>query len=305
MTTKQAKVKTNRDRLVAISVMGEVSAPKMRAPYRVGHDGVARVGPATGGIVYNVRVGDPAFGWAGDHVEPGVSTKEPKDEHVNMAYNTLSCLGNTVRVVSGDAKGATGVVTGKHGGVEHVIVDFEPETLEKLVIGDKVLVRAYGQGLEVEGFPGVKVYNLAPDLFEKMGPEVVGEGDDRRLSLPVTAEIPAQLMGSGLGSMSASSGDYDMTTQEPSVLAELGLDRLRLGDIVAIKDASAFYGWSYRRGAVIIGVVVHSDSKISGHGPGITTLLTANHGEILPRLDSGANLALLLGLRSDIRPAGG
>ncbi|HCJ11455.1 MAG TPA: DUF4438 domain-containing protein, partial [Clostridiales bacterium] len=60
-----------------------------------------------------------------------------------------------------------------------------------------------------------------------------------------------------------------------------------------------------RRGAVIIGVVVHSDSKISGHGPGITTLLTANRGEILPRLDSGANLALLLGLRSDIGPKGG
>ena len=31
--------------------------------------------PATGGISYNVRSGDSAFGWSGDHVEPGVSIR--------------------------------------------------------------------------------------------------------------------------------------------------------------------------------------------------------------------------------------
>jgi len=292
-------LKTNRDRLVIISVMGEVSPPKMRSPYRVGYDGMARVGPATGGIVYNVRVGDPAFGWAGDHVEPGVSTKETKDEQVNMAYNTLSCVGNRVTVASGDAKGAVGVVTGTHGGIEHVIVDFAPDVLDKLQIGDKVLVRANGQGLELEDFPTVKVMNLDPDLLDRMDLRVEDGGPaDKVLSVPVAAEIPAQLMGSGLGSMTAWSGDYDLTSQDPALLAELGLDKLRFGDIVAIKDASAFYGWSFRRGAVIIGVVIHSDSKISGHGPGITTLMTANRGEIAPRVDPETNLALLLGLRS-------
>ncbi len=297
-------IRTNRDRLVAISVMGEVCAPIMRTSYRVGHDGVARVGPATGGIVYNVRVGDPVYGWAGDHVEPGVSVKD-KDEKVNMALNTLACVGNRAMVVGSDrAKGLTGIVTGKHGGIEHVILDFPPEDLEKLVIGDKIMVRAFGQGLEIEGFPSVKVMNLDPDLLERMGLAVETGPQGKRLSVPVAAEVPAVLMGSGLGASTAHSGDYDITTQEPAALAEHGLDKLRFGDIVAIRDASAFFGWRYRRGAVIIGVVVHSDSMIAGHGPGVTTLLTANDGEIAPRLDPRANLALLLGLREAVAPSG-
>ena len=296
------KVRTNRDRIVTISVQGEVSAPVMRTSYRVGYDGVARVSPATGGIVYNVRVGDTVYGWAGDHVEPGVSSKD-KDEAVNTAYNTLACVGNRAVVVSGEAKGSSGVVTGKHGGIEHVIIDFAPSILEKLAIGDKILVRAAGQGLEIADFPEVKVMNLDPDLFERMDIEVTGaaagRGRKAKLSVPVVAEVPAVLMGSGLGASTAHSGDYDITTQDPPVLAKLGLDKLRFGDLVAIRDASSFYGRSYRRGAVIIGVIIHSDSKIAGHGPGVTTLLTANHGEIEPRLDPKANVAVLLGLRPE------
>jgi len=295
------KPKTNQDRIVTISVQGEVSAPVMSQTYRVGYDGVARVGPATGGIVYNVRVGDTAYGWAGDHIEPGVSTKD-KDERINTAYNTLSCVGNRATVVSGEAKGSFGVVTGKHGGIEHVIIDFEPSVLDKMAIGDKILVRARGQGLEIEGFSTVKVMNCDPDLLDRLNLEIV-DGATRarkaRLSVPVVAEVPAYLMGSGLGAPTSHSGDYDITTQDPPVLAKLGLDKLRYGDIVSIRDASSFYGRSYRRGAVIVGVIIHSDSKIAGHGPGVTTLLTCNSGEIVPRLDPKANLALLLGLRPE------
>lgn len=295
------KPKTNQDRIVTISVQGEVSAPVMSQTYRVGYDGVARVGPATGGIVYNVRIGDTAYGWAGDHIEPGVSTKD-KDERINTAYNTLSCVGNRATVVSGEAKGSSGVVTGKHGGIEHVIIDFEPSVLDKMAIGDKILVRARGQGLEIEGFSTVKVMNCDPDLLDRLNLEVV-DGATRarkaRLSVPVVAEVPAYLMGSGLGAPTSHSGDYDITTQDPPVLAKLGLDKLRYGDIVSIRDASSFHGRSYRRGAIIVGVIIHSDSKIAGHGPGVTTLLTCNSGEIVPRLDPKANLALLLGLRPE------
>lgn len=293
------KAKTNRDRVVAISVQGEVSAPTMRMPYRVGYDGVARVLPATGGIVYNVRVGDSVFGWAGDHVEPGVSTKDPANDNANVAYNTLACVGNRATVVKGKAEGATGTVTGKHGGIEHVIIDFPPDVLHELAIGDKILVRAYGQGLEVEGFPEVKVMNMDPDLFDRLDIQVLDGKRKPKLSVPVVAEVPAYLMGSGLGQVTTHSGDYDIMTQDPPVLTELGLDKLRFGDLVAIRDASSFYGRSYRRGAVIIGVVIHSDSKLAGHGPGVTTLLTSNHGEIEPRIDARANLAVLLGLRAE------
>ena len=120
-------LRTNKDKLVMLSVMGEISSPGVRP--RMCYDGKIRVIPGTGGIAYNVKVGDLAFGWAGDHVEPGVSTKR-KDEDANRGYNILSCVGNTAYVISGDAKGAKGVVTGKHGGIEHVLIHFERDVLE-------------------------------------------------------------------------------------------------------------------------------------------------------------------------------
>ncbi|MDP2871544.1 MAG: DUF4438 domain-containing protein [Bacillota bacterium] len=286
-------LKINKDRLPIISVLGEISAPGMRTPYRTGFDGVSRVVAGTGGITYNARIGDPALGWVGDHVEPAVSSKN-KDENSNSAYNTLSCVGNVAYVVDGAAKGAKGYVTGTHGGIEHVLIDFAPEILEKLVVGDKIQVRATGQGLEIEGFPGIKCMNLDPDLFLRMGAKEAGDGV---LEVPVAAIVPAELMGSGIGAATAERGDYDITTQDADALREHGLENLRFGDIVAVRDRSSFYGRSYRKGAIEIGVVVHSDSKISGHGPGVTTLLTANRGEIRPVLDAGANIAFYLGVR--------
>lgn len=286
-------IKTNRDRLVVLSVQGEVSHPDVWAKsYDVGFDGVPRLLPGTGGITYNVRVGDRAFGWAGDHVEPGVSIRA-KEKEDNRGLNVFACVGNRAVVLTGEAKGKQGVVTGKHGGVEHVLVDFSPDVLDMLSVGDKILIRAVGQGLEIDGFPGVKVMNLDPDLLERMG--IREEGG--RLVVPVAAQVPAEVMGSGIGSLTSARGDYDITTQDKVLIEELGLANLRLGDIVAIRDRASFYGRQYRRGAVEIGVVVHSDSFVSGHGPGVTTLLTALGGEIIPEVSPGANIALYLGLR--------
>ena len=147
------RIRTNIDKLVKISVMGEVSSPVFaRSTYRISADGKPVVLPGVGGITYNIRVGDLATGWMADHVEPGVSikNKEKTDRFpsgANMALNVLACVGNEAKVVSGDAKGAKGVVTGKHGGIEHVLVDFSPEVMEKLLIGDKILIKAYGVGL--------------------------------------------------------------------------------------------------------------------------------------------------------------
>ncbi|MDO8898460.1 MAG: DUF4438 domain-containing protein, partial [Bacteroidales bacterium] len=142
-------LRTNKDKLVMISVQGRVSYPVKRGSYRITYDGKPVVVPGVGGITYNIKVGDKAFGWEADHVEPGVSTvvnEEKRDDGPNCAYNILACMGNQARVVCGEAKGALGVVTGHHGGIEHVLIDFAQETLEKLCIEDKILVKAYGQG---------------------------------------------------------------------------------------------------------------------------------------------------------------
>ncbi|NLL48208.1 MAG: DUF4438 domain-containing protein, partial [Firmicutes bacterium] len=165
-------LRTNVDNLVKLSVQGQITPPLQRGAYRVDREGVPFVLPGTGGIAYNVKVGHSAFGWAGDHVEPGVSTAASIDDRSstrNQAYNTLSCVGNEAIVISGDAKGARGVVTGTHGGIEHVIIDFASEELEKMVIEDKILVKAFGQGLQLLDYPGIMVRNLDPGLLGKLG----------------------------------------------------------------------------------------------------------------------------------------
>ena len=73
-------MQANYDDIVMISVVGEVHAPAMpRSPFLVGADGSLLVAPGSGGVAYNVRVGDRALGWAGDHVEPGASIQNPDD----------------------------------------------------------------------------------------------------------------------------------------------------------------------------------------------------------------------------------
>jgi len=295
-------LRTNVDKLVKISVVGEVASPIYgRSVYNISAEGVPMVLPGVGGITYNVRVGDPACGWEADHVEPGVSIENKENDPTfgrgaNTALNVLSCVGNEAVVVSGDAKGAKGVVTGKHGGIEHVLVDFQLETLEKLMLGDKVLVKAFGVGLKLLDFPDVKVMNMDPRFLEAIDPKPVGD----KLEVPVTHVIPAAIMGSGLGANQTYSGDYDIQLFDEAARKEYGLDDLRLGDLVAILDADHSYGRIYRKGAVSVGIVVHTNCVTSGHGPGVTTLFTSSTGKIIPKIDSKANIAYILKLRTDI-----
>ena len=70
-----------------------------------------------------------------------------------------------------------------------------------------------------------------------------------------------------------------------------------VGGIVAIMDADHSYGRIFKSGAVSIGVVVHSDSRVSGHGPGVATLMTSPGGKIVPRIDKRANIMTMLKLK--------
>ena len=293
-------LRTNEKDLVMISVMGHVAHPvKGPRPYLISHDGKVKVLPGVGGITYNKRVGDLCVGLAGDHVEPGVSTRnldkfDGDASAYNSAYNALACVGNEAVVVSGDAKGEKGVVTGKHGGIEHVLIDFQPQTLEKLVIGDKIMVKSFGQGLELLDYPEIAVRNLDPRLLAKMPIEEKDGG----LRIGVAKVIPGEIMGSGLGRDHVWTGDYDIQMFDEETVERFGLSDLRFGDIVAILDAEHTHGRIYKRGAVSVGVVVHSACLVAGHGPGVTTLLTTGvPGKIEPYLESRANIAFLLGLR--------
>ena len=295
-------LRTNVDKLVKISVVGEVASPFVsRSVYNVSATGAPSVLPGVGGITYNLRVGDPACGWEADHVEPCVSAEnkesDPRNgQRANTAFNVLSCVGNEAVVATGDAKGSRGVVTGKHGGIEHVIVDFQPEVLDKLMLGDRILVKAFGLGLKLLDFADVKVMNMDPRFLEALDPKLNGE----KLEVPVAHMIPAAIMGSGLGANQTYSGDYDIQLFDENVIEQYGLEDLRLGDLVAIIDSDHSFGRIYRQGAISVGIVVHTNCVTAGHGPGVTSLMTSPTGKIIPKVDAKANIAYLLKLRADI-----
>lgn len=277
-------LKTNKDKVVKWSVQGKIHHP-LALSYRVTHEGKPVILPSTGGISYNVKIGDCVYGLAGDHVEPGVSIRN-EDIRESNALMTFSCIGNEAKVVSGEAKGAKGYVTGMHGGIEHVLIHFDEETLEKLAIDDKIMVKAYGQGLKLEGFDDIHIMSIDPNLFEKIG--IKEKGD--KIQVPVVAKVPPYLMGSGIGSSNAYTGDYDIMTADFEEIKRLGLDKLKFGDLVLLEDCDNTYGRGYLKGAVSIGVIVHSDCVTLGHGPGVTTIMVSKSPTIEGIIDENANI---------------
>ena len=291
-----ALLRVNSDELVMQAVMGQIAHPVGRAnPYRVGQDGVARLLPGTGGITINCRIGDPCVGLAADHVEPGVALHNNGREIIggrdgpNLAMLTSACVGNRARVASGPATGAIGLVTGKHGGVNHLLVDFDPEVLMCLNIGDRVQIYSCGLGLKLTDFPEVTVTNCAPSLLRRWG--IVPRNGV--LEVTVTHVLPAAILGSGLGKNTVWRGDVDIQLFDAATRRRHGLARLRFGDLVAVTGSDTRYGPAYRVDRTTIGVIVLSDSTVSGHGPGMTALLTGPTSRLRPVRDGGANIAFL------------
>ena len=287
-------LKTNEDRVVEFLLQCQPGPPKTRARWGVDHQGVPFILPSIGGISVNVAVGDSAFGWAGDHVEPSVSctadTKKPF-EHPNVSLQLYACAGNEAKITTGAAKNSTGYVVGHHGGSEHVVVEFPRAVKEKLIYDDKIILRGRGQGLKLLDHPNVSLFNLDPGLLQKMNIEEAGG----KLRVPVTTRVPAACMGSGVGATQPGTGDYDIMTSDPETVKEYKLDKIRFGDFVALMDHDNRYGRTYRKGAVTIGIVVHSDCLLAGHGPGVTTLMTCATPLIEPVIDPKANVADILG----------
>jgi hypothetical protein len=288
---------SNVDKLVTVSVMGHIVHPSLPGlpaePYRLSADGVPFLLPTYGGIVYNVSVGDSAYGWQADCVHPGVSIAFPTDVG-NRGLNIFACVGNRAVVMSGEGKGLEGVVTGKSGRFsEHVIVHFRKADRERLAINDRILIRSRGVGLALPDHPEIRLKSLSPELLSALGAKTVGD----RLEVPVVARVPAHLVGAGAGLTSEGGSIHIQTTDRAEVAAQ-GLDTLRLGDLVAIEDYDSRYQHGYLQGAVGIAVVGQTDGPRAGYGPGMTLLMTDVAGRIQPVIQPGVNLAELLGLEA-------
>src|SRR6478735_2064507 len=184
-------LKSNAESLVEVAVSGEVWPPATgRDPYKATSEGLGAVTLGMAGICFRNRVGDPAFGWEADHLEPGVSIRN-RDDGAEHALHYLACMGNEAVVVSGACRGARGTVTGEHA---HLLVDFPPEDIELLAIGDRIQIRALGTGLELLDHPGVLTHKVSPRLLDALRLDTAPDGS---LLVPVVNEIPAYLMGSG------------------------------------------------------------------------------------------------------------
>lgn len=279
-------MRTNSDKLPIVTVSGAVWHPKMGMAGRTTIEGNVVWLPGTGGITLNAKIGDCCIGWAADHLEPGVSMRHKENDH-NAALQILSCIGNEAIIKSGDAKGERGFVTGKHGGCDHVMIYFPQETLEKMDAEDKIQIRAIGQGMELLDYPNIILRNTSPVLLKKMNIQE----ENGKLKIGVAKIAPASIMGSGIGTVCTAGGDYDICLFDDEIKEKYQLADLRFGDIVAIENADTRFGRSYRTGACTIGVVVHGDCVISGHGPGVATLITSKDAVIEPFIDNNANLA--------------
>lgn len=293
--TRRNDLATNAEDLVAVSVAGHVAHPGFPGlpaePYRLASDGTPFLLPTYGGIVYNVSVGDRAFGWAADCIHPGVSIHQA-DDNQNRGLNVFACVGNPARVMTGGAAGAEGFVTGKSGRFsEQVIVHLPRDARTRMAVGDQLIIRAEGIGLELVDHPEISLKGVAPDLLAALR----AEEEEARVSFGVRARVPAHLMGAGLG-LTSDGGSLHMQSTDRAILSDLGLDQLRLGDVVALEDTDSRYNHGYLRGALGIGVVASTDGPRAGYGPGVALLMTAPAGQLGSFETADANLAELLEL---------
>jgi hypothetical protein len=139
----------------------------------------------------------------------------------------------------------------------------------------------------------VELKKMSPRLLHAMN--ITEQGG--RLQVPVAMELPIRIMGSG-AELNAEYVDQDLMSGDRALMAELGIDQMRLGDLIAIRHADHHFGRSYRKGAVSIALCIHGDSVMTGHGPGILTLMTTRGGEIDFTIDPAANIATYLNPRT-------
>jgi len=287
-------LKTNKDALIVTAVQGIVS-PTGGVEYTTSYDGQPVLDLGMGSINYTVSIGDSTNGWAAaDHVEPDVTIQgQEKQSPWEAALASLACIGNEAVVLSGEAAGSKGIYLGRHAGSDDKVW-FPKEVKEKLALNDKVQVKAKGVGLKILGFEDVRVNKISPELLENMGITIEGG----QLVVPVVMEVPAHIMGSGLGFPFIEALDYDIQTTCPETIKTYNLEKLRLGDVVAIRDAYDVYGPGRYEGAVTIATVIHGFSNFAGHGPGVNVVLSALPGKIKTRLDPKANTAYYLGIKA-------
>jgi hypothetical protein len=289
--SKKQVISTNKDKLLTIAVQGQIAPAEPSRSYTTTWDGKPKMAIGIGGINYNLKIGDKIFGWAsGDRATVGVATVGTGDSRGRSSWLNFTSIGNEAKVLRGEAKGDKGVIVGKFR--SYVLVHFEDDVLGKLAVGDTLQVKAKGVGLEIEGFKDVFAHGVTPDVLEK----IVIQSAAGKLEVPVVKEIPAEIVGQGAGGGSLS-GNWHIQTCYPPDIKKYGLDELRFGDLVFLKDIQTDYGKGYFKGGATLGVVCAGPSDISGLGIGVTPILSTRSDKLTARTERTANIGKYLGLK--------
>jgi len=259
---------TNKKNLVRFALKGEITLP-VGDPYEVDTTGKVSYSAPAGGINYDFKLGDSCYGMKAIMPLPGVAAAASNSAHSSV-FKASACIGNEVKVLSGEAKGSIGTVIGKS--MAGVAVKFDDEVLEKLVPGDGLLIKANGIGLEVEGHPELIVANCSPEFFDKLN---ITE-ENGRFRVPVTCIVPKQFKGGrGVGGRFGMMTTTSIMVNDFEEAKKYGLDKLRVGDIVLLEDFYSDTGHSPVEGAVTIGVVCTGDSVHAGCGPMVLSLVSS------------------------------
>ena len=168
-----------------------------------------------------------------------------------------------------------------------------------MTAGDQVTVFAVGQGLALFDHPAIKVKNCDPGLLAALAG---GTGPDGRLEVHVAARVPAEAIGAGAGMVSEYAntdlmGAYEGVGEELS----LGLQGLRIGDVVALADQDHRYGRGYREGWLSIGVISTGSGRLFGHGPGPSTIMSGPAEAFAIIDDPDANLSVLAATAQEVQ----
>ena len=283
---KKKSLISNVESLIQMAVAGYVSQPSFKNPgYIPNNDGKSVIYQGMFGVVNNVKVGDKAFGWAGDHIEPGVSIDS---EHINehFALHYMVCTGNKAIVRSGEAKGSIGIVTGEHA---RNLVHFEQKTLDKICVGDQIDIITHGRGLKLLDFPDIGLKKIDPNLLKSMNLKIV----DKKLIVDVAMELPIRIMGSG-AELNSEYVDQYLMSGDRSLMKKLKIDQMRLGDLIVINHADHRWGRSFKKDYISIAICIHGDSVMTGHGPGIMTIMTGKRKNLGWKINKKANIKNIL-----------
>ena len=111
----------------------------------------------------------------------------------------------------------------------------------------------------------------------------------------MAARIPAEAVGAGAG-MASEYANTDLMGAYAGLGEDLslGLEGLRIGDIVAVADADHRFGRGYRPGYLTIGVISTGQCMLFGHGPGPSSLISGPEDAFALVDDPDANLAAWL-----------